>query len=88
MKNRNQIKKEALEKLDELVKTELKYLNDGNSSITSFSLNIQKNYFTKEEKDEISNSIKQVQTNIIFYCQSRGIEIPELIKGVKTPNQI
>lgn len=88
MKNRNQIKKEALEKLDELVKMELEYLNDAKSSITSFTLNIQENYFTKEEKDEISNSIKQAQTNIIFYCQSRGIEIPELTKDVKTPNQI
>ena len=87
MKNKNQIKREALKKLDKLVKMELEYLNDAKSSITSFSLNIQENYFTKDEKNEILNSIKQIQTNIIFYCQSRGIEIPELIKDVKIPNQ-
>lgn len=87
MENRDENKRKALEKLDELVKMELEYLNDAKSSITTFSLNIPENYFTEEEKDEISNSIKQAQTNIIFYCQSRGIEIPELIKDVKTPNQ-
>lgn len=87
MKNRDENKRKALEKLDELVKMELEYLNDAKSSITSFSLNIQENYFTKDEKNEILNSIKQIQTNIIFYCQNRGIEIPELIKDVKIPNQ-
>ena len=88
MENRDENKRKALEKLDELVKMELDYLRGTDSSINKFSLNIPKNYFTEDEKNEILNSIKQVQTNIIFYCQSRGIEIPELIKDVKTPNQI
>ena len=87
MKNKNQIKREALKKLDKLVKMELKCLNDANSSITTFSLNIPKNYFTEEEKDEISNSIKQVQTNILNYCLNRGIDIPKSIKDIETPNQ-
>lgn len=85
MEDKNKIKRIALEKLDELVKKELKYLIDTNDTIDSFSLdaNLLKNTLTKEEYKEVFSCIsKQLMNgNVHIYCWYRFIDIPDqLIK--------
>lgn len=81
-RNKNVIKAETLEKLDSVVESELKRLTDCGLSIKDFSLGyISKDYFTEEEEREIRNSIKQIEDGgVKFYCNSRGIDIPDKIK--------
>lgn len=74
MANKNEIKRKALEKLDELVLTELKRLEDGGFQLEDFNLNVQEKDFSEEEKHEIENSIHHVHVHLKCYCKYRGIE--------------
>lgn len=82
-RNKKIIKGEALTKLDSIVKSIIKNLDDNDMSIKDFSLGyIDKGLFTEDEIMEIRNSIKQIEDGRVeFYCHCRGIDIPnKLIK--------
>lgn len=74
MTEKDKIKKQALAKLDGLVKDSLKYLEDSKQGLKAYNLEIPEGYFTKEEADEITNSIKQATNEPKTYCTYRGIE--------------
>lgn len=83
MEEKDIIKKEALRKLNDYVKGELKYLVDNNLSIDSFSLeNMLDDYLTKEERKEVSSNLKQLKEgHVVDYCKTNGIDIPnQLLK--------
>ncbi len=81
-RNRHIIKREAFAKLNSIVKFNIKYLEDNNMSIKDFSLgDIDNNFFTEDEKREISNSIKQIEGGRLeSYCRDQGINIPDKLK--------
>lgn len=84
---KDEIKKEALRKLNEYVKGELKYLVDNNLSIDSFSLeNMLDDYLTNEERKEVSSNLKQlIEGHVVDYCKTNGIDIPnQLLKNNRT----
>ena len=83
MEEKDIIKKEALRKLNDYVKGELKYLVDNNLSIDSFSLdNMLDNYLTDEEQKEVSHNLKHLKEgHVVDYCKNNEIEIPtQLLK--------
>lgn len=75
------IKKNALEKLDELVKGSLNYLKDNNMTLDQFSIKVD-NFFSNEEFLEIRNCLKQLlkPETIVFYCNNRNINSPVIEK--------
>lgn len=80
---KDEIKKEALRKLNEYVKGELKYLVDNNLSINSFSLeNMFDKYLKDNELDELAHNLKLLKDGYVAnYCQANGIDIPnQLLK--------
>ena len=73
----------AIEKLDDYVKGELKFLVDNNLPLNSFSMgNMLPEYFSPEEEAEVKNCLQQLQNGkVVVYCACRGIDIPkQLIK--------
>lgn len=79
MNEANETKICALEKLNDYVKGELRYLVDNELKLNSFSMcNMADNYLSEIEKEEIQGSIDQLKKgNIAFYCICQDIEIPE-----------
>lgn len=82
MANKNEIKRIALEKLDELIIGQLNELASANLGLDKFKLTYTRDYFTAEELAEISNNIQQLSNSdgIRSICLYRGINIPESIK--------
>ncbi len=76
------VKAKALEKLDSLVKSGIKYIEDNDMSIKNFNLGcIPDSLFSEEERKEVNNSVKQIEDGEIeFYCKCRGIDIPDKLK--------
>ena len=67
----------ALNKLDEFVKGELRYLKDNNMTLPSFDINhMLKDTLSDEEREEAKASIEQIKNSPRVYCRCRGIEIP------------
>ena len=75
----DEIKANALEKLDEFVKGELQYLVANNYSLKMFRVeNMLSDHLNETEKKEVNNSIQQLKEGAVkFYCKCRGINIPE-----------
>ena len=78
MNEADEIKKRALEKLNEYVEEELKYLVDNRLKLSSFSMaNMLIDCLSEEEKTEIHCSMHQLmQDKVVFYCKCQGIDIP------------
>ncbi len=74
----DEIKKIALEKLDDFVREELKYLKASGMTLSSFDINnMLDDALSDREKKELKGSIEQIKKNSVrFYCRCRGIEIP------------
>lgn len=75
----DEIKANALEKLDEFVKGELQYLVANNYPLKMFRVeNMLSDHLNETEKKEVNNSIQQLKEGAVkFYCKCRGINIPE-----------
>lgn len=77
------IKKNALGKLDELVKGSLNYLKDNNMTLDQFSIKVD-NFFSNEEFLEIRNCLKQLLSlKRLFFIAITGILTPLLLKSTK-----
>ena len=77
MAKADEIKATALNKLDDFVKGELKYLKDNHKKLSSFDINnMLEDTLSDKEKNEARRSIEQIKNCVRFYCQCRGIEIP------------
>lgn len=77
MANKNEIKRQALEKLDELIIDQLNELASANLGLDDFTLNYTDDYFTDEELTEISNNILRLNNpdGVRLTCFFRGIDL-------------
>jgi len=77
--NQHVIKKSALDKVDEFVNGELRYLVDNKYPLKKFNIdNMLPDNLTEKEKKEVIESIQQLKEGAVkFYCICRGIDIPE-----------
>ena len=77
MTEADKIKTTALNKLDEFVKGELKYLKDNHMTLSSFDINnMLDDFLSDKEIEEVKANLEQIKKSVRPYCISRGIEIP------------
>lgn len=73
---KDQLKRDALDKLERLVKEELKYLEDTGKTLEDFVDEQIRSKFSEDEVKEISNSLESLLTPMFLYefCRYSGIE--------------
>lgn len=88
MTEQDKLKKEALEKLERLVKAELKYLEDTGKTLDNFTSEHIRDKFSEDEVKEIRNSLESLLTHrfLFRYCKITGIESKVLEDYKKTIN--
>lgn len=77
MANKNEIKRNALDKLDELIINQLNELESAQLGLERFELSYTNDYFTAEELAEISNNIQRLNNSegVRLTCFFRGINL-------------
>lgn len=75
MTEQDLIKREALDKLRELVIGFLRTISD----LREYQLEVPEGYFSNEELSEVNNALKMAKDEVEKFCHYNGIEIDEHI---------